>query len=155
MPTKVTVKQLRSLLRVGTEFIGTFTGSNASRCVAGMQRTKRRVVKNTPRTIISLMLDGPHEGAEIDLELTGVQIEHRGNSYYLRIEGEEFLCVTILLDNRSNVSKSDDERNPHVSDAREAALRRDSAAGRHALEGNPGGCDELRGCEGDGVQDPG
>lgn len=96
--TKLSIAEVKRRLAPGVEFVGEFVGVNAHRCPPGLQKTRRRVVKNASQ-LVSEFLDGPKVGELIYLRWVHTSAEERDGAIFLTMTEvrppEKFLKITL------------------------------------------------------------
>lgn len=88
---------LRRALPVGTTFVCEFIGANRHLCRPGLEKTRRRVVSQTPREMVSEFLDGPSPGEVIWLTWAHCVARHEDGAYILstKQDGDDFLRISV------------------------------------------------------------
>lgn len=92
------IAELKRRLSEGVEFTVEFIGTNSTRCVPSMTKTRRRIVSNKTQ-MVSLILEGEKAGEQAYLTWKNVSAEERDGSIFLTKTDaeppEEFLKITI------------------------------------------------------------
>jgi hypothetical protein len=95
---KISIAAVKRKLKEGVEYTGEFTGTNSSRCVPNLSKTRRRIIANKS-VMVSVFLDGPKVGEKIYLDWKDVTADERDGSIFLTMTSvsppEEFMKITI------------------------------------------------------------
>lgn len=107
---QTTVTALRRALKPGVEFRAEFIGTyNLRHCDLGFVKTQRRVMKQSPKEMCSIVLDGTKRGEDVYLDWRKVTVEAENDKTFILTKEladgstDTFLRITLLPDGDSAV----------------------------------------------------